>query len=74
MKLDNMSYEEFHCERMSWLITQTKPLHFTDKEVMWAALAVKAGIFDGDECWDQQQIALDILVWCAQEVLNGRNK
>ena len=67
MNLDKMSYTEFYLERTSWSAKQKAPICFTNKEIQQAVDHTDSEHFGYDEFSDQDKIAMEILVWAAQE-------
>jgi hypothetical protein len=70
MIFDHWTYNQFYMERTSWSAQQKAPIHFTVEEIEWAIEQTEYKYFGNYEMTDQQQIAVEILIWCAREKLN----
>ncbi|QDP50351.1 MAG: hypothetical protein Tp178MES00d2C33159851_141 [Prokaryotic dsDNA virus sp.] len=62
-----MEYEEFWLERLSYKAKEQGTDTFTKEEVEWAIKQTDYKYFGDYEFSDQQKMAVDILVWAAQE-------
>lgn len=67
MNFTEMSYHDFYMDRTSWTAQQKSPIFFTKEEVQWAVKQTDYKYFGDYEFSDQQKMAVDILVWVAQE-------
>lgn len=67
MNFNEMSYHDFYMDRTSWTAQQKAPIFFTKEEIQWAVKQADYKYFGDYEFSDQQKIAVDILVWVAQE-------
>jgi hypothetical protein len=65
MIFDHWTYNQFYLHRTSWGTPQ-----FTREEINWAIEQTEYKYFGNYEMTDQQQIAVEILIWCAREKLN----
>lgn len=66
MNFYEMTYNDFYMQRKSWTVEQKSPIHFTNEEIQWAINETEYKYFGAYEFKDQQQMAVDILVWCAK--------
>lgn len=62
-----MEYEESWLERLSYKAKEQGTDAFTKEEVEWAIKQTDYKYFGDYEFSDQQKMAVDILVWAAQE-------
>lgn len=69
MIFDHWTYNQFYMERTSWSAQQKAPIHFTVEEIEWAVAQTEYKYFGCYEFTDQQEIAMEILVWCARQQL-----
>jgi len=69
MNFYEMKYNDFYMQRLSWTAEQIAPTHFTNEEIQWAINETEYKYFGTYEFTDQQQMAVDILVWCAKEMI-----
>lgn len=71
MIFDTWTYNQFYMERLSWTSQQNVPnsIHFTKEEIEWAIDQTDYKYFGQYEFSDQQQMAVEILVWAAKEMI-----
>lgn len=69
MNFYEMTYNDFYMQRTSWTAEQKSPIYFTNEEIQQAIYETEYKYFGTYEFTDQQQMAVDILVWCARERL-----
>ena len=69
MIFDHWTYNQFYMERLSWTSQQNVPnsIHFTTEEIQWAIEQTQYKYFGSYEFTEQQQMAVEILVWVAKE-------
>lgn len=65
MIFDHWTYNQFYMERTSWSAEQKAPIQFTKEEIEWAIKQTEYKYFGSYEFSDQQQMAVEILVWVA---------
>lgn len=73
MNFYEMTYNDFYMKRISWTAEQIAAIHFTKEEIEWAIYETEYKYFGTYEFTDQQQMAVDILVWCAKERAKDQN-
>lgn len=69
MIFDTWTYNQFYMERTSWKAEQKAPINFTKEEIEWAIEQTKYKYFGSYEFSDQQEMAVEILVWAAKEMI-----
>ena len=69
MIFDHWTYNQFYMERTSWNAEQKAPIHFTTEEIQWAIEQTEYKYFGEYEMTDQQEMAVEILVWVSQQVV-----
>lgn len=69
MIFDHWTYNQFYMERTSWSAEQKGPIQFTKDEIEWAIKQTEYKYFGSYEFSDQQQMAVEILVWVAKGVI-----
>ena len=63
-----MTYNDFDKHRL-YYGRSGAPIHFTKEEIEWAIYETEYKYFGTYEFTDQQQMAVDILVWCAKQLI-----
>ena len=66
LDFDNMDYEEFYMSRLS---SKARPVTFTKDEIVWAIEHTEYKYFGSYEFTQQQQMAVDILVWASDNYI-----
>jgi len=61
-----LTYDQFWMERLSWK-AEEKGIAFTKEEIQWAVYQTEYKYFGDYEFSDQQRMAVDILVWAAEQ-------
>lgn len=69
MIFNEWTYNQFYMERTSWSAEQKAPIHFTKEEIEWAIEQTKYKYFGSYEFSDQQEMAVEILVWATKEMI-----
>lgn len=72
MLFDHWTYNQFYMERTSWSAEQKAPIHFTKEEIEWAIEQTEYKYFGSYEFSDQQEIAMEIILWKVKESLKEK--
>ncbi|MCY1440348.1 hypothetical protein D9M71_566200 [compost metagenome] len=72
MIFNEWTYNQFYMERTSWSAEQKAPIHFTKEEIEWAIEQTEYKYFGSYEFSDQQQIAMEIILWKVKESLKDK--
>jgi hypothetical protein len=56
-------------ERTSWSAEQKAPIHFSTEEIQWAIEQTEYKYFGSYAFDDRQEIAMEIIVWAAKEMI-----
>lgn len=72
MIFDTWTYNQFYMERTSWSAEQKAPIHFTKEEIEWAIEQTEYKYFGCYEMSDQQEMAMEILLWVVKQSMNNK--
>lgn len=75
MIFDHWTYNQFYMERTSWSAEQKAGeagIHFTKEEIEWAIEQTEYKYFGEYSFSDQQEMAVEILLWVVKESLKEK--